>query len=141
LNLSVKNQSNRQVEEITILYIVFISISIYIAYHIIFLSFDSPNTPDGIDDSMLNPMSRPTESALAMFLMSMTNFGDYYGAFERTGHESEVKLACYLFSFNTIENEGFPKVFLYLCLFQTIYLIMLPVSGLHSISDRMINES
>lgn len=29
---------------------------------------------------------------MAMFLMSMTNFADYYGAFERTEHEYEAKL-------------------------------------------------
>jgi hypothetical protein len=38
-------------------------------------------------------MSSPTESVLAMFLMSMTNFGDYYGAFERTEHEFEAKVS------------------------------------------------
>jgi hypothetical protein len=27
-----------------------------------------------------------------MFLMSMTNFGDYYSAFERTEHEFEAKV-------------------------------------------------
>jgi len=37
-------------------------------------------------------MPSPTESVLAMFLMSMTNFGDYYGAFERTEHEFEAKV-------------------------------------------------
>lgn len=29
---------------------------------------------------------------MAMFLMSMTSFGDYYGAFERTDHEIEAKV-------------------------------------------------
>jgi hypothetical protein len=38
-------------------------------------------------------MSNPTESVLAMFLMSMTNFGDYYGAFEKTEHEFEAKVS------------------------------------------------
>lgn len=61
------------------------------AYYIIFLTFDNPNTPDGVDDSMSNPMPSPMESVMAMFLMSMTNFGDYYGAFERTEHETEAK--------------------------------------------------
>ncbi|PBC29938.1 Transient receptor potential cation channel subfamily V member [Apis cerana cerana] len=61
------------------------------AYYIIFLSFDNPNTPEGVDDSMSNPMPSPIESIMAMFLMSMTNFGDYYGAFERTQHEIEAK--------------------------------------------------
>ncbi|XP_017757214.1 PREDICTED: transient receptor potential cation channel subfamily V member 5 [Eufriesea mexicana] len=61
------------------------------AYYIIFLSFDNPNTPEGVDDSVSNPMPSPIESIMAMFLMSMTNFGDYYGAFERTQHEIESK--------------------------------------------------
>ncbi|KAK1126195.1 hypothetical protein K0M31_004831 [Melipona bicolor] len=34
---------------------------------------------------------------MAMFLMSMTNFGDYYGAFERTQHEMEAKLLFVLY--------------------------------------------
>ncbi|XP_049958127.1 transient receptor potential cation channel subfamily V member 5 [Schistocerca serialis cubense] len=62
------------------------------AYYIIFLSFDNPNTPEGVDDSVTNPMPSPTESIMAMFLMSLTNFGDYFGAFERTDHELEAKL-------------------------------------------------
>lgn len=41
---------------------------------------------------MSNPMPSPIESIMAMFLMSMTNFGDYYGAFERTQHEIEAKV-------------------------------------------------
>lgn len=64
----------------------------FLAYYIIFLSFDNPNTPEGIDDSMTNPMSSPMESVLAMFLMSMTNFGDYFGTFDRTEHEFEAKV-------------------------------------------------
>ena len=56
------------------------------------MSFDNPNTPEGVDDSITNPMPSPMESIMAMFLMSMTNFGDYYGAFERTKHEMEGKV-------------------------------------------------
>jgi hypothetical protein len=41
---------------------------------------------------MTNPMPSPSESVLAMFLMSMTNFGDYYSAFEQTNHEVEAKV-------------------------------------------------
>ncbi|KOC68960.1 Transient receptor potential cation channel subfamily V member 6 [Habropoda laboriosa] len=67
------------------------------AYYIIFLSFDNPDTPEGVDDSMSNPMPSPVESIMAMFLMSMTNFGDYYGAFERTRHELEAKLLFVLY--------------------------------------------
>ncbi|KAL4705266.1 hypothetical protein ACJJTC_010285 [Scirpophaga incertulas] len=62
------------------------------AYYIIFLSFDNPNTPEGVDDSMSNPMPSPMESIMAMFLMSLTSFSDYYGAYERTDHEIEAKL-------------------------------------------------
>lgn len=62
------------------------------AYYIIFLSFDDPHTPEGVDDTMSNPMPSPMESVMAMFLMSMTNFGDYYGAFERTEHEMLAKV-------------------------------------------------
>ncbi|XP_014468136.1 PREDICTED: transient receptor potential cation channel subfamily V member 5 isoform X2 [Dinoponera quadriceps] len=67
------------------------------AYYIIFLSFDNPNTPEGVDDSVSNPMPSPMESVMAMFLMSMTNFGDYYGAFESTEHEFEAKLLFVLY--------------------------------------------
>jgi hypothetical protein len=62
------------------------------AYYIIFLSFDNPVTPEGVDDSKANPMPSPMESIMAMFLMSMTNFGDYYDAFENTEHEMEAKV-------------------------------------------------
>lgn len=62
------------------------------AYYIIFLSFDNPLTPEDVDDSATNPMSTPVESIMAMFLMSMTNFGDYYNAFSRTEHEYEAKI-------------------------------------------------
>lgn len=63
-----------------------------LAYYIIFLSFDNPLTPEDVDDSATNPMSTPVESIMAMFLMSMTNFGDYYNAFSRTEHEYEAKI-------------------------------------------------
>ncbi|XP_041974280.1 transient receptor potential cation channel subfamily V member 5 [Aricia agestis] len=62
------------------------------AYYVIFLSFDNPNTPEGVDDSVSNPMPSPMESVMAMFLMSLTSFSDYYSAFERTDHEIEAKL-------------------------------------------------
>ncbi|KAJ1523053.1 hypothetical protein ONE63_002181 [Megalurothrips usitatus] len=67
------------------------------AYYIIFLSFDNPLTPDGVDDTVSNPMPSPSESVMAMFLMSLTNFGDYYGAFERTEHEIEAKILFVVF--------------------------------------------
>uniref|UniRef100_A0A1B6DWF7 Ion transport domain-containing protein n=1 Tax=Clastoptera arizonana TaxID=38151 RepID=A0A1B6DWF7_9HEMI len=62
------------------------------SYYIIFLSFDNPLTPDGIDDSISNPIPNSIEAVMAMFFMSLTNFGDYYGAFDRTEHQSEAKL-------------------------------------------------
>ncbi|CAB3220911.1 unnamed protein product [Arctia plantaginis] len=62
------------------------------AYYVIFLSFDNPDTPEGVDDSMSNPMPSPMESIMAMFLMSLTSFSDYYTAFDRTDHEIEAKL-------------------------------------------------
>ncbi|KAJ0181333.1 hypothetical protein K1T71_003418 [Dendrolimus kikuchii] len=62
------------------------------AYYVIFLSFDNPNTPEGVDDSVSNPMPSPMESIMAMFLMSLTSFSDYYSAFDRTNHEIEAKL-------------------------------------------------
>ncbi|XP_060516744.1 transient receptor potential cation channel subfamily V member 5 [Cylas formicarius] len=67
------------------------------AYYIIFLSFDNPLTPEEVDDSATNPMSTPSESIMAMFLMSMTNFGDYYEAFARTEHEFEAKILFVVF--------------------------------------------
>ncbi|XP_075232991.1 transient receptor potential cation channel subfamily V member nanchung [Lycorma delicatula] len=62
------------------------------AYYIIFLSYDNPTTPDGVDDSASNPLPNPVEAVMAMFFMSLTNFGDYYGAFEKTDHEIEAKV-------------------------------------------------
>ncbi|KAJ2943871.1 hypothetical protein O0L34_g8197 [Tuta absoluta] len=62
------------------------------AYYVIFLSFDNPATPEGVDDSVSNPMPSPMESIMAMFLMSLTSFSDYYAAFDHTEHEIEAKL-------------------------------------------------
>ncbi|BES93684.1 Transient receptor potential cation channel subfamily V member [Nesidiocoris tenuis] len=61
-------------------------------YYIIFLSFDNPNTPEGVDDTLSNPIPHPVEAVMAMFFMSMTSFGDYYPALERTDHEFNGKL-------------------------------------------------
>ncbi|TGZ53145.1 Uncharacterized protein DBV15_01554 [Temnothorax longispinosus] len=41
------------------------------AYYIIFLSFDNPNTPEGIDDSISNPMPSPMESLLFVLYMAI----------------------------------------------------------------------
>ncbi|KAK7582313.1 hypothetical protein V9T40_013758 [Parthenolecanium corni] len=67
------------------------------AYYIIFLTFDNPETPDGVDDSMENPMPNPIESVMAMFLMSMNTFSDYYAAFEKTNHEMVAKFCFVVF--------------------------------------------
>lgn len=67
------------------------------SYFIIFLSFDNPATPEGIDDSETNPVPSAMESIVAMFLMSLTNFGDYYGTMERTNHEMEGKILFVIF--------------------------------------------
>lgn len=66
------------------------------AYYIIFLSFDNPTTP-GVDDTESNPVPSPMESIVAMFLMSLTNFGDYFGTMERTNHEMEGKILFVVF--------------------------------------------
>lgn len=67
------------------------------AYYIIFLTFDNPATPEEIDDSETNPMPSPMESIVAMFLMSLTNFGDYFGGMGSTQHEYEAKTLFFLF--------------------------------------------
>ncbi len=41
---------------------------------------------------MTNPMPSPIESVMAMFLMSMNTFSDYYAAFEKTNHELVAKV-------------------------------------------------
>lgn len=61
------------------------------AYYIIFLTF----TNDDEDES--NPMSSPMESMVAMFLMSLTNFGDYYSVMISTDHSIEAKILFVLF--------------------------------------------
>lgn len=67
------------------------------AYYIIFLTFDNPATPEEIDDTQSNPLPSPMESIVAMFLMSLTNFGDYYGAMSSTQHEYEAKILFFLY--------------------------------------------
>jgi len=66
------------------------------AFYIIFLTFDNPSAPDD-QDAESNPMPSPMESIVAMFLMSLTNFGDYYGAMVSTQHEYEAKILFFLF--------------------------------------------
>lgn len=56
---------------------------------------DKNGNKDGDDDN--NPVPSPMESIVAMFLMSLTNFGDYYSAMDMTNHEMEAKLLFVLF--------------------------------------------
>lgn len=68
-----------------VIYLVFV-MGFSQAYYIVFLSYK----PDEEGDP--NPMPSPIESIVAMFLMSLTNFGDYYGALENTDHEMCAKV-------------------------------------------------
>ena len=64
------------------------------AYYIVFLSY----SPIGSDDEEAeNPVPSPMESIVAMFLMSLTNFGDYYSAMELTNHEMSAKFLFVVF--------------------------------------------
>lgn len=60
------------------------------AYYIIFLTFD--NSEEENPEPELNPISSPMESFISMFLMSLGNFGDYYGGMEFTEHEPHAKV-------------------------------------------------
>lgn len=79
-----------------VIYLVFV-MGFSQAYYIIFLTFDNPTTPDGVDDSVSNPVPSPMESIVAMFLMSLGSFGDYYGAIDTTRHDTEGKILFVLF--------------------------------------------
>ncbi|XP_058834961.1 transient receptor potential cation channel subfamily V member 5 [Topomyia yanbarensis] len=68
-----------------VIYLVFV-MGFSQAYYIVFLSYKSDEEGDE------NPMPSPMESIVAMFLMSLTNFGDYYGALENTIHEGCAKV-------------------------------------------------
>lgn len=56
------------------------------------MSFDNPDTPPGVVDTPTNPMPNPMESIMAMFLMSLTTFSDYFEAFENTDHDIVAKV-------------------------------------------------
>uniref|UniRef100_A0A182SST7 Ion transport domain-containing protein n=1 Tax=Anopheles maculatus TaxID=74869 RepID=A0A182SST7_9DIPT len=73
-----------------VIYLVFV-MGFSQAYYIVFLSYK----PE--EDGDANPMPSPIESIVAMFLMSLTNFGDYYGALENTDHEMCAKILFVLF--------------------------------------------
>lgn len=60
------------------------------AYYIIFLTFD--NSEEENPEPELNPISSPMESFISMFLMSLGNFGDYYGGMDFTAHETHAKV-------------------------------------------------
>lgn len=61
------------------------------AYYILFLTYDNSDVEEG-QEPELNPISSPMESFISMFLMSLGNFGDYYGGMEFTNHEIEAKV-------------------------------------------------
>lgn len=65
------------------------------SYYIIFLSFE--NAPESADNSVSNPVPSAMESIIAMFLMSLSNFNDFYGAMDRTNHEFEAKVLFVVF--------------------------------------------
>ncbi|XP_049296210.1 transient receptor potential cation channel subfamily V member 5 [Anopheles funestus] len=73
-----------------VIYLVFV-MGFSQAYYIVFLSYKAE------EDGDANPMPSPIESIVAMFLMSLTNFGDYYGALENTDHEMCAKILFVLF--------------------------------------------
>lgn len=78
---------------------------------------------------MSNPMPSPIESIMAMFLMSMTNFGDYYGAFERTQHEIEAKvinnICRNIISFQTFDVHKFILLQFLFVVYMAIVAILL----------------
>ncbi|XP_050521894.1 transient receptor potential cation channel subfamily V member 5 isoform X2 [Daktulosphaira vitifoliae] len=67
------------------------------AYYVIFLSFDNPLTPGNVDDIVENPMPSPIESIMAMFLMSVNAFAEYYEAFDKTSHTLVAKFCFIVF--------------------------------------------
>lgn len=78
------------------------------AYYIVFLTFD--NSEEEEPEPEFNPISSPMESFISMFLMSLGNFGDYYGGMEFTGHELQAKVSTSHLSFiyvNIINNFFF----------------------------------
>lgn len=56
-----------------------------IAYYIVFMTHHTTSTAE-------NPMASPIDSVMAMFLMSLYNFGNTYEAFGRTDHETVAKV-------------------------------------------------
>lgn len=61
------------------------------AFYIIFLTFD--NSEEENPEPELNPISSPMESFIAMFLMSLGNFGDYFGGMAFTDLEMHAKVS------------------------------------------------
>lgn len=61
------------------------------AFYIIFLTFD--NSEEENPEPELNPISSPMESFISMFLMSLGNFGDYFGGMEFTDLEMHAKVS------------------------------------------------
>ena len=80
------------------------------AYYIIFLTFDNSQEED--PEPELNPISSPMESFISMFLMSLGNFGDYYGGMEFTEHEVHAKVNDVMFNvYLTRRSSIFPDRF------------------------------
>jgi hypothetical protein len=67
------------------------------AYYIIFLTYETPAA---------NPLPNPIESIMAMFLMSLTSFGDYYPQFEKTMHDSGSKVMQLKFPRNPKQSKN-----------------------------------
>lgn len=67
------------------------------SYYIIFLAFDPNASGGGGEEAASNPVPSPMESIVAMFLMSLGTFGDYYGAMDNTSHEVVGKILFVLF--------------------------------------------
>lgn len=61
------------------------------AYYIIFCTFYAEEPEEG-EEEVVNPIPSGMESFVAMFLMSLTNFGDYYAGTEHTEHEMPAKV-------------------------------------------------
>lgn len=79
------------------------------AYYIIFLTFDNSEEED--PEPELNPISSPMESFISMFLMSLGNFGDYYGGMEFTQHETHAKVRKVIISMASLTKRFFSRFF------------------------------
>lgn len=92
------------------------------AYYIIFLTFDNSEEED--PEPELNPISSPMESFISMFLMSLGNFGDYYGGMEFTGHETHAKVRAWISLVYEKLFTNFPTQILFV-LYMAIVAVLL----------------